>query len=698
MHPILQENYENHKIEINPYTNREYSQNYFEILENRKKLPVYLYKEQIIACIKENPITIIEGHTGSGKTTQIPQFLLESGLCPSNQQIVCTQPRRLAAITVSSRVCEELDIQMGTEVGYAVRFDQKTTTNTKLIYMTDGLLIREFINDPLIKKYGIVIIDEAHERTVNSDLIMGMLFNVLKTRDEMNFHLKIIIMSATLDIEKFINFFSFGDIKPPLLTIPGTLFNVKIIYENENLPNEIDTAIIRAMKIHIKSPPGDILIFLTGEDEISNALNSLKDKVSADFKKGICKDAIILPLYASLAQKEQQKVFLKYDLRKIILATNIAETSITIDGIVYVIDCGFVKQNHYIPKLRKSILQRVMISQASADQRKGRAGRTREGECYRLYTEDHYNNILSKNTIPEIQRSDVSQVVLTMLSINITDIVHFKFLDRPHYKLFIGALEELFHLGAITDDYSKDLLTPLGKLMNLFPLEPIFSRSLVASIKYNCIDEITSIIALVSEQGSLFSKPKNKKVQAEEAHQRFINNLSDHLTYLNVIEESKKIAPKLLKKWCEDNFINYRTLDSALRAKSQLFHISKFIKMDININYKFMNLQERIIKSLYEGLIMNIAFYDNNSKTFKTLFSNDSSQISYNSYFSIDSDTKWIIFQENASTNNAQNKSQLRTVSKVNSDWFFEIAPLLYKPENIQNDLIREQIELLKIK
>jgi len=675
---------------FNPYTNKAYSDQYYQLLTSRKRLPVYKKKDEIISVIRDNPIVIIEGHTGSGKTTQIPQFILESGIVSPDKQIVCTQPRRISAITVAKRVSEEMDVGIGNVVGYAVRFDSKSSDDSRLIYMTDGLLMREFIMDPLIKKFGIVIIDEAHERTTNSDIIMGLLSKILYHRID---DLKIVIMSATLDAEKFVKFFSRGDIIPPHLIVQGSLFNVTVSYEESTVVNEIDQAIRKTMDIHLNKPEGDILVFMTGEEEIESTCSTLRDQVSALRSRNISKPAEILPLYASLQSKEQQKVFQPpedQNARKIIVSTNIAETSVTIDGIVYVIDVGYVKQNRYNPKYHRSILERVFISKAAADQRKGRAGRTREGFCYRLYTKRHFEEEMLEQTIPGIQRENLTSVVLTMLACNERDLVHFPFLDPPHYKLIISALEELYHLNALTLA-SGNILTDIGSYLSKIPVDPNLGKSLLSSIKYDCLSEVCSIVALVSEQGFLFVRPRSKAAAANEAHKQFLHPTGDHLSMLNVMTKSEEGRYRgNLKVWCDRNFVDFRVLDSANHSKNQLYFILNSLKEKYQIKPipDDSPIEDRILKSLSEGLFMQTAFYDSSLMKYRPILNNIPAEFHHLSMLNSSQKPDWVIYQDFVSTKG----DILRTCSIINPEWLLKIAPEFFYYDNFDSEPIRSTL------
>ena len=699
MHPILgkDQNVDSFEApEINPYTGMKYTDQYKEILRKRQQLPVYQYKNEILESIKFNSVVIIEGQTGSGKTTQIPQFILDSGICPPNQKIVCTQPRRVAASSVAMRVADEMDVNCGDVVGYSVRFDSNYNSNTRLLYMTDGLLLREFVEDPMISKYGVVIIDEAHERTINTDIILGL----LKQLNEIRKDLKIIVMSATLDADKFVKFFIARDILPPHIKVPGKLYNVTLHYTPGQSSNYRPEIISRVMTICTSDRQGDILIFLTGEDEIESLCSILRDKISATRRQNRLVQAEVFPMYAQLPYNEQKKVLepLPNGVRKIVVATNIAETSITIEGIVFVIDSGFIKESHYSPKSRKKSLIKVRVSKASADQRKGRAGRTREGECYRIYSEDDYNNMLDQ-TLPEIQRSDLSELVLLMIAAHVTDIVHFPFLDFPHFKLLVGALEELYHLGVFVENFTAnmiglaDQLTPHGAVMSRIPVSPKYSRSLIAAAQYGCSDEVSTIVAILSEPGNVFFNPRVKKKEADEAHMKFYDKTGDHMTYLKIMQQFEEIPRAGRKSWANANFINARPLEAALRSKRQLVAQLKregYWGTSENTNDK-RPLFTRIAISFLAGGFMQVARFEENGKYQVLINRTQADIVKYGAIKILQpEDNKWILYDEYVNTGE---DDAFRTVSVIQPSWCIEAAPTYFVPSNFPEGPVRTELE-----
>eukprot|EP00210_Caulerpa_lentillifera_P007410 g7081.t1 len=462
---------------LNPYTGRPYSLNYHSILDKRQQLPIWSAKKKFVSILNTHQTTILVGETGSGKTTQIPQFICEAGYTRNRGKIACTQPRRVAAMSVARRVAEEMDVVLGEEVGYSIRFEECSSNRTIIKFLTDGMLLREAMSDPLLEKYSVIILDEAHERTLATDVLFGLIKEVVKSRPD----LKLVVMSATLESEKFQDYF----LDAPLMNIPGRLHPVEIFYTTTPEKDYLEAAVKHVVKIHTYEGPGDILLFLTGEEEIEEACKRITNELAHSEKKkpGPVK---VLPLYSTLPPKQQQRIFEPPPdkvpgagpPRKIVVSTNIAETSLTIDGIVYVIDPGFAKQKLYNPRARVESLLVSPISKASALQRAGRAGRTQPGKCYRLYTEQSFKDDLQDQTHPEILRSNLGSVVLQLKKLGIDDLVHFDFMDPPAPETLMRALELLNYLGAIDDDGN---LTKVGNVMSEFPLDPQLAKMVVAS-------------------------------------------------------------------------------------------------------------------------------------------------------------------------------------------------------------------------
>ncbi len=536
------------------------------IKEQRESLPVFKFRSQIIEAVKAHQLLIVVGDTGSGKTTQLTQYLAEAGF--ANQGMIgCTQPRRVAAMSVAKRVAEEVGCRLGQEVGYTIRFEDCTSSATKIKYMTDGMLQREVLLDPDLKRYSVIMLDEAHERTIATDVLFGLLKKTLKRRLD----LKVIVTSATLDADKFSEYFN----RCPILTIPGRTYPVEVMYSREPETDYLDAALVTVMQIHLTEPPGDILLFLTGQEEIDTSCEILYERMKALGPN--VPELIILPVYSALPSEMQSRIFepAPPGSRKVVIATNIAETSITIDQIYYVIDPGFVKQNAYDPKLGMDSLVVTPISQAQAKQRAGRAGRTGPGKCFRLYTEAAFQSEMLPSSIPEIQRQNLSHTILMLKAMGINDLLHFDFMDPPPTNTMLTALEELYALSALDDE---GLLTRLGRKMADFPMEPALAKVLIASVDLGCSDELLSIVAMLSV-ATVFYRPKEKQQQADQKKSKFHDPHGDHLTLLNVYNGWKH--SKFSSPWCFENFIQARSMKRAQDVRSQLVTIMERYKHSI---------------------------------------------------------------------------------------------------------------------
>ncbi|XP_058076216.1 probable pre-mRNA-splicing factor ATP-dependent RNA helicase DEAH2 isoform X2 [Magnolia sinica] len=588
----------------NIWTGRPYSQRYFEILEKRKTLPVWQQKDEFLQALNDNQTLILVGDTGSGKTTQIPQFALEAGYAldkvEGHKMIACTQPRRVAATSVSRRVAEEMDVTIGEEVGYSIRFEDCSSPKTVLKYLTDGMLLREAMTDPLLEQYQVIILDEAHERTLATDVLFGLIKEVLKNRQD----LKLVVMSATLEAEKFQVYFN----NVPVMKVPGRLHPVEIFYTQKPEKDYLEAAIRTVVQIHTSEPPGDVLVFLTGEEEIEDACRKIKKEI-CDLGDHVGPVKVV-PLYSTLPPSMQQRIFEPAPAplqatgppgRKIVVSTNIAETSLTIDGIVYVIDPGFAKQKVYNPRVRVESLLVAPISKASAHQRSGRAGRTQPGKCFRLYTEKSFND-LQPQTFPEVLLSNLANTVLTLKKLGIDDLVHFDFMDPPAPETLMRALEVLNYLGALDDDGN---LTKLGEIMSEFPLDPQMSKMLVVSPEFNCSNEILTISAMLSVP-NCFLRPKEAQRDADEAKRRFSHIDGDHLSLLHLYHAYKKNNED--PSWCYENFVNQRALKLADNVRQQLLRIMarfnlKLCSTDFNSRQYYISIR----KAMLAGYFMQVA-------------------------------------------------------------------------------------------
>ncbi|KAJ3671464.1 hypothetical protein LUZ60_007543 [Juncus effusus] len=527
-------------------------------------LPILQFEDQILQTVEANSVSVVIGETGSGKSTQLSQILRRHGYT-KNGVIAVTQPRRVAAVSVSRRVAQELGVVLGEEVGYAIRFEDRTSEKTRIKYLTDGCLLRESLSNPELDQYSVIILDEAHERSLNTDILLGLMKRLVKRRAS---DLRVLITSATLDGLKVSEFFS----GCPVLNVPGTLFTVEKFYSTERPKNFLESCLKTALDIHIKEPPGDILIFMTGKDDIDKMVSKLEEKIQ-NLEEGSVMDALVLPLHGSLPPEMQVRVFSEApaNCRRFIVATNIAETSLTVDGVVYVIDSGFVKQKQYNPSTGMHSLDVVQISRVQADQRAGRAGRTRPGKCYRLYPLSVYEKELLDATIPEIQRSSLASSVLYLKSLNLQDIdiLKFDFLDPPSRESLEDALRQLYLIDAI-DENGK--ITDIGHIMAELPLEASLARTLIEANELGCLSQALTVAAALSAEITLRRNPtKGKETKRKREELPDGSGFGDHIQLLQIYENWDQVNYD--RNWCSDNNLQIRSMTFCRDVRKQLCQI-----------------------------------------------------------------------------------------------------------------------------
>ncbi|TWI66918.1 ATP-dependent helicase HrpA [Desulfobotulus alkaliphilus] len=580
-----------------------------------ENLPITAHKDTIIKAIQDNSVVIIAGETGSGKTTQLPKLCLEAGRGHYGR-IGCTQPRRIAALSVAERIAEELHTALGEAVGCKVRFRDQTGEDTIIKLMTDGMLLSETLSDPFLNQYDTLIIDEAHERSLNIDFLLGFLIRVTQKRKD----LKVIITSATIDTEKFS--LAFGG--APIISVSGRMYPVEVRYQPQPEEEEKDSPsladqVARAIDdLVTEGPFGDILVFLPTEYDIREAC----DLLSGRNYKG----AVILPLYARLTGSQQRRVFQPASGRKIVVATNVAETSLTIPGIRYVVDTGVARVPRYIPGMRSTSLPIIPISKSSADQRKGRCGRVANGICIRLYSEESYE-ARERFTTPEILRANLADVLLKMTALRLGDIRDFPFVDRPADRLIKDGYDILQELGAIVPvkstkkEASGFALTSVGKRMASIPLDPRIARMLVAAEELGCVEDVAIIAAGITAVDPR-ERPEDKKQQALQAQKAFVDPLSDFITLLNIwkkfIEESRgSLGISPLKKFTERFFLSFKRMREWRDLSLQILEMLE--ETDIkaektqppetapDVSSPFSPRYEAIHKAILTGHLSNIA-------------------------------------------------------------------------------------------
>jgi ATP-dependent helicase HrpA len=638
-------------------------------------LPITKHKDEIIHAIQKNQVLIISGETGSGKTTQIPRYCLAAGRGLFGK-IGCTQPRRIAAVAVAERIAEEIGETVGNGVGYRIRFNDRSSPNGFIKVMTDGILLSEAQNDRFLNEYDTLIVDEAHERSLNIDFILGLLKTLLKKRKD----LKLIITSATIDTEKFSK--AFDD--APILEVSGKLFPIEIQYTANGMENQKEEVSYTEMaaktidRIQQKNPFGDILVFMPTEQDIRETCEMIQGRNY--------NNVTVLPLFARLSSKEQKKIFQKTTGRKIIVSTNVAETSLTIPGIRYVVDTGLARISHYSPRSRTKSLPIVPISRSSADQRKGRCGRVENGVCIRLYSEDDYNN-RPLYTLPEIRRDNLAEVILRMISLNLGDITTFPLIDRPSESSIKDGYNLLLELDAISvsakksKKYSNYHLSKKGKIMARMPLDPRLSCMLIEAHQHGCLKEITVIVSALSIQDPR-ERPADKSLEADQAQACFTDPLSDFISILNIWNEYEKIitlqkSNARIKQFCKNHFLSFRRMREWRDIFQQIFLILEELQMTekkvsttsllIKNENEFSPLYEAIHKSILSGFLSNIA-----AKKEKNVYkaTKDKEVFLFPGSSLFNRGKPWIVAAELVETS----RLFARTAAAIDSNWLEEIG------------------------
>ncbi|KAL6501384.1 Pre-mRNA-splicing factor ATP-dependent RNA helicase DEAH1 [Orobanche gracilis] len=599
-----------------------------KLQSDRKTLPIYPYREELLQAVNDHQVLVIVGETGSGKTTQLPQYLHEAGYSKRGK-IGCTQPRRVAAMSIAARVSQEMGVKLGHEVGYSIRFEDCTSEKTLLKYMTDGMLLREFLLEPDLQSY-----------------------------------------SCHTHAEKFSDYFD----SAPIYIIPGRRYPVEIHNTKALEADYLDAAIVTALQIHVTQPSGDgdILVFLTGQEEIETVEEILKHRIRGLGIK--IAELIICPIYANLPTELQAKIFepTPEGARKVVLATNIAETSLTIDGIKYVIDPGYSKLKSYNPRSGMESLLITPISKASANQRAGRSGRTGPGKCFRLYTAYHFLHDLEDNTVPEIQRTNLANVVLMLKSLGIHDVHNFDFMDPPSSEALLKALELLYALGALN---KHGELTKTGRKMSEFPLDPMQSKMIVASDKYQCSDEIISIAAMLSIGNSIFYRPKDKQVHADNARLSFhMGNVGDHIALLKVYSSWKET--NFSTQWCYENYIQVRSMKRARDIRDQLEGLLKRVEIELSSN---SNDLDAIKKAITSGFFPHSARLQKNG-SYRTVKYPQTVHLHLSSGLA-QVLPRWVIYHELVSTT----KEYIRQMTELKPEWLLEIAPHFYREKDVED-------------
>ena len=648
------------------------------------ELPISARVIDIAVAVNDHPVVIVAGATGSGKTTQLPKIALAMGR-GVKKLIGVTQPRRLAATSVAARVAAEVGSPLGADVAYQVRFDDRTTAATYVKFMTDGIMLAEIHGDPLLQRYDTIVLDEAHERSLTIDFLLGWIKRILPQRPD----LKVIVSSATLETERFSAFFDGA----PVIEVEGRTYPVDVLYEPPEKDIDLADAVAAAIvNVTTLDPHGDILVFLPGEREIrdtENALNALD-----------LRHTVVQPLYARLSASDQARVFTRLPQRRVILATNVAETSVTIPGIVYVVDTGLARLSRYDGRSGITRLQVEGISQASADQRKGRCGRVRAGVCVRLYDEASFAS-RQAFTDPEIKRTGLAGVILRMKSLGLGDVEAFPFLDAPQPKAITEGYRVLEELGAIDD---RRQLTKVGEQLARFPVDPRIGRMILAGAEQRCLREVLIVAAALNVQDPR-ERPREQRQKADDLHRRFADERSDFMSLLRLwdfVRDAEKKGSSNLRRVCRDGFLSWLRVREWTEIHRQLEDIVRELGLDRSKTATAVLPgakpdENALHRALLTGLLSKVGLWNAEARVYlgarQTRFAlHPSSSLARRP-------PPWIMAFELVET------TQLfaRMAAKIDPDWLLEVAPHLLKrsysepywSEKSARASIREHVTLL---
>ncbi|KAJ7632324.1 P-loop containing nucleoside triphosphate hydrolase protein [Roridomyces roridus] len=626
------------------------------IQSQRERLPIFKHRDKLLYAIEKHGVIIVVGQTGSGKTTQLPQYLMESGWAANGQVIACTQPRRVAATSVAGRVAAEVGSILGDEVGYTIRFeDVSDKEGTRILYMTDGMLFRETLLDPLLTRYSVIMIDEAHERSVYTDLLLGVLKKIRRKRPS----LRLIVSSATLDATSFLEYFtaSAGHEEATIVSLEGRMYPVEVAYLKEPAPDYVKKAAEVAWNINLQQGPGDILIFLTGREDIERCLEELSDLLPTLPRTAT--RLVPLALHAGLSTDEQLRVFdpAERGSRKVIISTNIAEASVTIEGIKFVVDCGFVKIRVYNPTTALASLATVPTSVASATQRAGRAGRTSPGT-------------LPLSTPPEITRTDMTTPILQLKSLGIDDLMKFEWVSAPPAESVLRALEGLAAAGMIGED---GRLTVMGEQVAECPVEVGVARMLFHSKELKCGEEILTIAAMTSVQDVFIIPDGAPGALAELERRKFTAEEGDHITLLNAYNAFVRYGHS--SGWCKSHALSFRAMSRAVSIRAQL---KKYMQ---RFNLPLESCEgdaKRLRRCLVSGYWRNGARWVADG-TYRSVRGNRTLHVHPTSVlFTRKPRSGWVVFHEMEETK----KTQIRIITEVESDWLVDHGQHQYRDKN----------------
>ncbi|KAJ7093068.1 pre-mRNA splicing factor [Mycena epipterygia] len=628
------------------------------IQNQRERLPIFKHRDKLLYAVEKHGVIIVVGQTGCGKTTQLPQYLMESGWADNGNIIACTQPRRVAATSVAGRVASEVGSILGDEVGYTIRFeDVSDKERTRILYMTDGMLFRETLVDPLLSRYSVIMIDEAHERSVYTDLLLGVLKKIRRKRPS----LRLIVSSATLDATSFLDYFtaSTSPEEATIVSLEGRMYPVEVAYLQEPAPDYVRKAAEVAWNINLQQSPGDILVFLTGREDIERCLEEFSDLLPTLPRTAT--RLVPLALHAGLSTDEQLRVFEPADrgTRKVIIATNIAEASVTIEGIKFVVDCGFVKIRTYNPTTALASLATVPTSVASATQRAGRAGRTSPGVCYRLYPISAFDS-LPLSTPPEITRTDMTTPILQLKSLGIDDLMKFEWVSAPPAESILRALEGLVAAGMIGED---GRLTLIGEQVAECPVEVGVARMLFSSKELKCGEEILTIAAMTSVQDVFVIPDGAQGALAELERRKFTAEEGDHLTLLNAYNAFTRYGRS--SGWCKSHALSFRAMSRAVSIRSQL---KKYMQRFNLPTESCEGDAKRLRRCLVSGYWRNGARWVADG-TYRSVRGNRTLHVHPTSVlFTRKPRSGWVVFHEMEETK----KTQIRIITEIEPDWLVD--------------------------
>eukprot|EP00750_Incisomonas_marina_P002316 INCI12211.1.p1 GENE.INCI12211.1~~INCI12211.1.p1 ORF type:complete len:833 (+),score=130.72 INCI12211.1:278-2776(+) len=697
----------------------------------RRALPVFEYRQHILHAVEKYRTVILLGETGSGKSTQIPQYLHEAGWTSSGYMVGVTQPRRVAAVSLAARVADECHGVLGQTVGYMVRFDHKMdVAKTRILYMTDGTLLREFLVDPLLSRYSVIVVDEAHERNLNTDILLGLLKKVQRRRPE----LRLIVTSATLDARQFYQFFA-GDrankeirsrekkLKQKqqphnaaavfpydaqlsdeaiILAVQGRQYSVDTLYLEEPCADYLKKAVDTVLQIHAKERHGAILVFMPGMEEVESVCRAIKALAptpgssrhrsggsgSSGSRSSASEEPLeVMPLHGSLPTHVQMRVFQKprRGHRRVVVATNIAETSITLDRVKYVVDCCFHKLPVFNPLTGMDSLVTQPVSKATAIQRAGRAGRVAPGKCFRLCTADTFATLAERN-IPEMQRTSLTWVVLQLKALGIRDVAHFDFLAPPPASTLVRALELLFALGAI--DEHAELTAPTGSAMAEMPCEPMLSKMLLCSYDMGCSVEAATLAAMLSVQGVFANPPRSgsgsaggvseRRREYEGVLKELCSKEGDHVTLVQVFNQFVESGKD--PEWCETHFVKRRVLMRAAEVRKQYWrYLQRFRPLDGDGQPQELQSCEEDTESLRKCVVAGYFAHAarlHSSGDYVT--AKDGRHVALHpssSLYKLSQVPPWVVYHDCVLTS----QEFIREASVINPLWLTELAPHFYQ-------------------